>query len=277
MPTSISWCCTPSSTPRQPGGRNWLWQKVQVKGLDQALGQPRMADFLNALAGPKARFLVSASPSGSMRTLLDIKPATNIPEGPLTRPIGDVFSEMVSDLTGRVVTAGRAGQRAQRRAPAGARPARSCPAIPSGLQIGYLALHRARPDRLPGVAGAGGGACGRRRWPASMPGASGLLGRPHRARRRVPARVPARDSASRGALHHRAPGRRYGDDAGAPVALAHGAAPQLRRALAELWLFTVASHAPRRIASVHREAASHRCSVRHPACRPVSGSWCGRG
>ncbi len=128
-----------SSTPRQPGGRNWLWQKVQVKGLDQALGQPRMADFLNALAGPKARFLVSASPSGSMRTLLDIKPATNIPEGPLVRPIGDVFSEMVSDLTGRIVTAEvqasvRSAERQQEL------DQRFVPAIPSGLQIGYLAF-----------------------------------------------------------------------------------------------------------------------------------------
>ncbi len=26
-----------ASTPRQPGGRNWFWQKVEVKGLDDAL------------------------------------------------------------------------------------------------------------------------------------------------------------------------------------------------------------------------------------------------
>jgi hypothetical protein len=128
-----------SSTPRQPGGRNWLWQKVQVKGLDQALGQPRVADFLSALAGPKARFLVSATPSGAMRTLLDIKPATNLPEGPLTRPIGDVFSEMVSDLTGRIVTAGvqasvRSAERQQEL------DQRLIPAVPSDLQIGYLAF-----------------------------------------------------------------------------------------------------------------------------------------
>jgi hypothetical protein len=128
-----------SSTPRQPGGRNWLWQKVQVKGLDQALGQPRVADFLSALAGPKGRFVVSATPSGAMRTLLDIKPATNIPEGPLTRPIGDVFSEMVSDLTGRIVTAGvqasvRSAERQQEL------DQRFIPAIPSDLQVGYLAF-----------------------------------------------------------------------------------------------------------------------------------------
>src|SRR5262249_59461755 len=25
-----------ASTPRQPGGRNWLWQQVEVRGLEQA-------------------------------------------------------------------------------------------------------------------------------------------------------------------------------------------------------------------------------------------------
>src|SRR5262249_54120662 len=55
-----------SSTPRQPGGRNWLWQKVQVKRLDEALAQARMADFLNALAGPKGRLVVTATPGGPM-------------------------------------------------------------------------------------------------------------------------------------------------------------------------------------------------------------------
>jgi hypothetical protein len=126
-----------SSTPRQPGGRNWLWQKVEVRGLEQALGQPRVADFLNGLAGPKGRFVVSAAPSGAMRTQLDIRPAINVPEGPRTRPIGDVFSEMVSDLTGRIVTAGieanvRSAGRQQEL------DQRFIPTIPSDLQIGYL-------------------------------------------------------------------------------------------------------------------------------------------
>ena len=30
-----------ASTPRQPGGRNWLWQKVEVRGLEQAMQHPQ--------------------------------------------------------------------------------------------------------------------------------------------------------------------------------------------------------------------------------------------
>jgi hypothetical protein len=128
-----------SSTPRQPGGRNWLWQKVEVRGLEQALGQARVADFLAALTGPNGRVTVTASASGPWRTLLDVKPATNLPEGPRTRPMGDVFSEMVSDLTGRIVTAGvqasvRSAERQQEL------DQRLLPAIPSDLQLGYLAF-----------------------------------------------------------------------------------------------------------------------------------------
>src|SRR6476620_3141557 len=50
-----------ASTPRQPGGRNWLWQKVEVKGLEEALQRARVADFYNALAPPTGRFAVTAN------------------------------------------------------------------------------------------------------------------------------------------------------------------------------------------------------------------------
>src|SRR5262245_13344938 len=33
-----------ASTPRQHGGGNWLWQKVEVKGLEEALQRARVAD-----------------------------------------------------------------------------------------------------------------------------------------------------------------------------------------------------------------------------------------
>ena len=127
-----------ASTPRQPGGRNWLWQKVEVKGLEQAMQHARVADFLNALGGPNARLAVSASPSGR-RTALDIRPATELASGPLQSPVGDLFSGIVSDITGRVVTAGlqanlRSAERQQEL------DQRLIPGIPSDFQVGYLVL-----------------------------------------------------------------------------------------------------------------------------------------
>jgi hypothetical protein len=126
-----------ASTPRQPGGRNWFWQKVEVKGLEQAMQHPRLADFLNALVGSNGRMLVSATPSGE-RTAIEIKPATEFTGSP-QRPGGGVFSGIVSDVTGRVIAVGLEGsvRSAERQREL---DQRLIPGIPSDVQIGYLIL-----------------------------------------------------------------------------------------------------------------------------------------
>ena len=128
-----------SVTPRQPGGRNWLWQKVEVKGLEEALQRPRVADFYNALAAPNGRFAVSAKPAGALRTLLQVTPAPDLPRAPASRPIGDILSDAAASLTGRVITAG---------VEANVRSAelqrdidwRLLPGVPTKIQIAYLVL-----------------------------------------------------------------------------------------------------------------------------------------
>jgi hypothetical protein len=126
-----------ASTPRQPGGRNWLWQKVQVRGLEQAMQHPRLADFLNALVGSNGRMLVSAMPSGK-RTAIEIKPASEFAGSP-QRPGGGIFSGIVSDVTGRVIAVGLEGsvRSAERQREL---DQRLIPGIPSDLQTGYLVL-----------------------------------------------------------------------------------------------------------------------------------------
>jgi hypothetical protein len=125
------------ATPRQPGGRNWLWQKVEVKGLDQALQHARVADFFNALGGPNRRLLVAAAPSGR-RASLTLKPASEF-AGPVPSPVGDIFSGVVSDITGRVITAGvQANMRSAERQEE--LDQRFIPGIPSEFQGGYLVL-----------------------------------------------------------------------------------------------------------------------------------------
>ena len=126
------------STPRQPGGRNWLWQTVEVKGLEEALQRARMADFLNALGAPNRRLAVVALPAGR-RTVLDLTPAGELPGAAPTRPVSELFSSIVSDITGKVVTTAvqanlRSAERQQeldKRLMAG---------VSSYLQIAYLVL-----------------------------------------------------------------------------------------------------------------------------------------
>ncbi len=47
--------------PLQPGGQNWLWQRLSVAGLDAARKRPRVADFFNAMAAGRGVLSVSAS------------------------------------------------------------------------------------------------------------------------------------------------------------------------------------------------------------------------
>jgi hypothetical protein len=125
-----------ASTPRQPGGRNWLWQKVEVKGLQQAMQYPRLADFLNALVGSNGRMLVSATASGR-RTAIEVKPATEVAGSPQRG--GGLFSGIVSDVTGRVIAVGLEGSMssAERQREL---DRRLLPGIPSAVQMGYLVL-----------------------------------------------------------------------------------------------------------------------------------------
>ena len=128
-----------SSTPRQPGGRNWLWQRIEVKGLEEGLRRPRLADVLNAVGGSATRFVVSARIDPGKRTELDLRPATGLPRA-ASPSMGEIFMDAIGDITGRVVTA-----RVQASLRTAARQReldrRLVPFVPSLVQVGYgLAL-----------------------------------------------------------------------------------------------------------------------------------------
>jgi hypothetical protein len=129
-----------ASTPRQPGGRNWLWQRVEVAGLEEGLERSRLADFLNGLGAPSRRMLAIALPLGG-RALLDLTPAGDLSSAPpaATRGLGDLFAGIVAELTGRVVASGvkanlRSAERQQEL------DQRLLPGVPSAVQFGYLGL-----------------------------------------------------------------------------------------------------------------------------------------
>jgi len=124
-----------ASTPRQPGGRNWLWQKVEVRGLEEALRNASMADFLNALGSPGRRLAVVALPQGQ-RAALDLQPAGDLPSAAPARPVAELLGNAVSDLTGKLTATSmlasvRSAARQQEL------DYRLLPGVPSEVQIGY--------------------------------------------------------------------------------------------------------------------------------------------
>jgi hypothetical protein len=126
---------TAASTPRQPGGRNWLWQRVEVQGLEEALRNASMADFLNALGAPGRRFAVVAMPTGK-RAVLDLMPAGDLAGPAPGRPVTDYFANVVAELTGRVAAT---SVQAHLRSAALQQELdqRLLPGIPSEVQIAY--------------------------------------------------------------------------------------------------------------------------------------------
>lgn len=147
-----------SVSPRQPGGRNWLWQRIEVDGLDDALQRATFADFLNALGATRGRLAVTTQPDGPNRVVVQALPAGPPPE-PVTGKVGEWTAEIVSQVTGNVVTnAIEAHTRSKERQQE--LDSRIVPGIPSLAQFAYLGALLAGVLGLPVALG-----WWRRLWP----------------------------------------------------------------------------------------------------------------
>ena len=139
-----------SPAPRQPGARNWLWQKVDVDGLSHALDQRNMADFLGTLAGGSGKVSVQVSDVGRQRATLSVVTLRQGVAAPGSETITSWIAEVASEVAGSVVTTAVemdvTSQRRQRDL-----NLRIIPGIPSDYQIGYILLIVAGVMGLPVV------------------------------------------------------------------------------------------------------------------------------
>lgn len=121
---------------RQPGGRNWLWQRISVDGLDDALKRATVGDFLDGLGATHGGFRVSVTRDGAGRVLIRARPEDSVTE-PITGTIGEWVSTAVSNVTGDLVTdAVEIYARDEEREKELNR--RIVPGIPSDYQIAYI-------------------------------------------------------------------------------------------------------------------------------------------
>lgn len=125
-----------ASVPRQPGGRNWLWQRIAVGGLDDALKRATFGDFLDGLAAGRGGFRVAVAREGSGRVQIRAAPDGGAGE-PITGLVGDWIVEATSSITGNVVTSAvevHARDETRQRE----LDSRIVPGIPSDYQIAYI-------------------------------------------------------------------------------------------------------------------------------------------
>ncbi len=124
-----------ASSPRQPGGRNWLWQRIAVGGLDDALKRATLGDFLDALGQQRGQFRVSMTREGSGRVAIRAVPVNG--DDSAIGMVSDLWTNSVSSLTGNVVTSAievhARGEDRQREL-----DTRIVPGVPAWIQIMYL-------------------------------------------------------------------------------------------------------------------------------------------
>ena len=87
-----------SVTPHQPGGRNWLWQRFAIDGLDKALEHATFADFLETLAGGRGEIAVALTTAGRERLVMRI----DAPTSAFGSGIGGVLQEVTAGITGTI-------------------------------------------------------------------------------------------------------------------------------------------------------------------------------
>jgi hypothetical protein len=125
-----------ADNPRQPGGKNWLWQTATIPGLDTAVKQSNFGDFLAAIGPANGTLTIAARRDGAGRVVLEAVPS-QAASAPLTETLTDWVDSLAGEATGRIATAGfEADLRDENRQTELDR--RIVPGIPSSIQISYL-------------------------------------------------------------------------------------------------------------------------------------------
>lgn len=91
-----------ASAARQPGGRNWLWQRVEVEGYDDAIKRATFGDFLNVLGASRGEFAVTATDAARGRISLSAVPSGDAAQ-PLTGKVSTWIDEAIGEVTGNVL------------------------------------------------------------------------------------------------------------------------------------------------------------------------------
>ena len=92
-----------AAAPRQPGARNWLWLRVDVDNLLEAIDRTTLGRFLNALAGDQGRLFVTVRKAGNRRLALSIVPLAHRTTGSEPGTIASLLAEIASEVAGTVM------------------------------------------------------------------------------------------------------------------------------------------------------------------------------
>ena len=90
-----------ADTPLQPGGRNWLWQKIELGGFESAISGKTFGDFLDGLAARRAPMSLAATREGQGRVRITARADE---AGGVVAPVKSAMHDVIGHITGEVVT-----------------------------------------------------------------------------------------------------------------------------------------------------------------------------
>jgi hypothetical protein len=126
----------------QPGGRNAVWLRTEIKSLDGALDRATLGDFLAAFARPSQPLRASIEPVSGDRTRVTTvrtpPPSVATVAGATSR-VGDLLADAASELLGKLVSEGADIEMPSRRRQIEL-DQRLLPWLPSVVSTGYLGL-----------------------------------------------------------------------------------------------------------------------------------------
>lgn len=138
----ISLLLLDASSARQPGTRNWLWQRIALSSMEKAMGGATFGEFLRALAGEPDTLIVTARAPARDRIDLLIEPSVKrqvAPVAQLTQVVSGTWSNIVSETAGAIsVRSLKASMLTVNRQQELER--RILPGVPYVAQVGYLVL-----------------------------------------------------------------------------------------------------------------------------------------
>lgn len=124
-----------ADNPRQPGGKNWLWQTATIPGLDQAVKQPLFGDFLSAISPQASPLSMSGHRDGRHRVVLEVLPSET--PAPLTDTVVGWLDSVAGEAMGRIATTGFEADLNDEQRQSDL-DLRIIPGLPSSIQFGYL-------------------------------------------------------------------------------------------------------------------------------------------
>lgn len=127
-----------SASARQPGTRNWFWQRVGLNRLDGARSKPSLPDLIGQLTGGVPVETDEIGISG-LRTVFQLTGVARGAGGGWTAPVSETWRDLAPEVTGTIVASGLrldlTSRERQREL-----DTRIVPGIPSLVQVSYLIL-----------------------------------------------------------------------------------------------------------------------------------------